>query len=120
MGKINLQKLDELNNQYVINVVQEAIQLCKPKKVTVITDSKEDIAYIRELTLINGEEKKLKMEGFTIHFDGYYDQGRDKANTKYLLSKDADWGIKVNSIEKEKGLKEIYSYLDGSMERRRC
>ena len=115
MGKINLQKLDELNNQYVINVVQEAIQLCKPKKVTVITDSKEDIAYIRELTLIKGEEKKLKMEGFTIHFDGYYDQGRDKANTKYLLSKDADWGIKVNSIEKEKGLKEIYSYLDGSM-----
>jgi len=55
------------------------------------------------------------MEGHTIHFDGYCDQGRDKANTKYLLSKDVDWGIKVNSIEREKGLKEIYSYLDGSM-----
>ncbi|GAG37649.1 unnamed protein product, partial [marine sediment metagenome] len=62
-----------------------------------------------------GEEKKLKMEGHTIHFDGYYDQGRDKANTKYLLSKGVDWGIKINSIEKEKGLKEIYSYLNGSM-----
>jgi phosphoenolpyruvate carboxykinase (GTP) len=55
------------------------------------------------------------MNGHTIHFDGYYDQGRDKANTKYLLSRDVDWGIKVNSIKKEKGLKEIYSYLDGSM-----
>jgi phosphoenolpyruvate carboxykinase (GTP) len=31
------------------------------------------------------------------------------------LSKDVDWGIKINSIEKDKGLKEIYSYLDGSM-----
>jgi len=115
MDKINLQKLEKLNNQYVVKTVEEAIQLCKPDKVTVITDSKEDITYIRELALINGEEKKLKMEGHTIHFDGYYDQGRDKANTKYLLSKDVDWGIKVNSIEKEKGLKEIYSYLDGSM-----
>lgn len=115
MDKINLRKLEELNNQYVVNVIQEAIHLCKPVKVTIITDSKKDIAYVRELALINGEEKKLKMVGHTIHFDGYYDQGRDKANTKYLLSKDADWGIKVNSIEKEKGLKEIYSYLDGIM-----
>jgi phosphoenolpyruvate carboxykinase (GTP) len=115
MGKIDLQKLEELNNQHVIKVVEEAIQLCKPTKVTVITDSKEDINYVRELSLINGEERKLKMEGHTIHFDGYYDQGRDKANTRYLLSKDVDWGIKVNSIEKDKGLKEIYSFLDGSM-----
>jgi len=115
MDKIDLQKLEELNNQHVIKVVEEAIQLCKPTKVTVITDSKEDINYVRELSLINGEETKLKMEGHTIHFDGYYDQGRDKANTKYLLSKDVEWGIKVNSIEKDKGLKEIYSYLGGSM-----
>jgi len=115
MNKIDLQKLEKLNNQHVIKIVEEAIQLCKPTKVTVITDSKEDIAYVRELALINGEEAKLKMEGQTIHFDGYYDQARDKANTRYLLSKDVDWGIKVNSIEKDKGLKDIYSYLDGSM-----
>jgi len=115
VDKINLKKLEELNNQYVINVAEEAIQLCKPEKVTVITDSKEDINYVRELALTTCEEKKLKMEGHTIHFDGYYDQGRDKAHTKYLLSKDVDWGLGVNSIEKEKGLKEIFSYLDGSM-----
>jgi len=118
MDKIYLQKLEELNNQHVIKVVEEAIQLCKPAKVVVITDSKEDIVYAKELALINSEETKLKMEGHTIHFDGYYDQGRDKANTKYLLSKDVDWGIKVNSIEKEKGLKEIYSFFDGSMARK--
>lgn len=115
MDKIDLQKLEELNNQHVIKVVEEAILLCRPAKVTVITDSKEDIAYVRELALINGEETKLKMEGHTIHFDGYYDQGRDKQHAKYLLSQDVDWGIEVNSLEKEKGLKEIYSYLDGSM-----
>jgi len=115
MDKVNLQKLEALNNQYVINVVQEAIQLCKSAKVTVMTDAKEDIAYLRNLAINNGEEKKLKMEGHTIHFDGYYDQGRDKQHTKYLLSQDVDWGLGVNSIEKEKGLKEIYSFLEGSM-----
>lgn len=115
MDKIDLQKLEELNNQHVVKVVEEAIQLCRPAKVVVITDSKEDVDYVKELALAVGEEKKLKMEGHTIHFDGYYDQGRDKANTKYLMSKDVDWGIEVNSIEKDKGLKEVYSFLDGSM-----
>ncbi|GAI93781.1 unnamed protein product, partial [marine sediment metagenome] len=104
-----------VNNQYVKEKVEEAIKLCKPAKVTVMTDAKEDIAYLRSLAINNEEEKKLKMEGHTIHFDGYYDQGRDKPHTKYLLSKDVDWGLGVNYIEKDEGLKEIYSFLDGSM-----
>jgi len=115
MDKINQQKLEELNNKYVKEKVEEAIKLCKPAKVTVMTDAKEDIAYLRSLSINNEEEKKLKMEGHTIHFDGYYDQGRDKPHTKYLLSKDVDWGLGVNYIEKDEGLKEIYSFLDGSM-----
>jgi len=115
MDKIDLQKLEELNNQHVIKVVEEAIQLCKPAKVTVITDLKEDITYVRKLALAIGEERKLKMEGHTIHFDGYDDQARDKGHTKYLLSKEVNWGLGVNYIEKDKGLKEVYSYLDGSM-----
>jgi len=115
MDKLNQEKLKNLNNKHIIAKVKEAIELCKPAKVTVISDSKEDIAYVRELALVIGEEKKLKMEGHTIHFDGYYDQGRDKPHTKYLLSKDVDWGLGVNYIEKDNGLKEVYSFLDGSM-----
>jgi len=115
MDKFDLKKLEELNNQHVIKVVEEAIKLCKPAKVTVITDSKEDINYVRELALAISEEKKLKMEGHTIHFDGYYDQARDKGHTKYLLSEEVNWGLGVNSIEKDKGLEEVYSFFDGSM-----
>ena len=76
--------------------LNEAIELCKPSKVTVITDSDEDIAYVRELSLKNGEEAKLAMEGHTIHFDGIYDQGRDKKNTKYLVAEKVNWGMEVN------------------------
>ena len=115
MDKLNQEKLKNLNNEHIIAKVQEAIKLCKPAKVTVITDSKEDTNYVRELALGIGEEKKLKMEGHTIHFDGYYDQGRDKPHTKYLLSKDVNWGLGVNYIEKDKGIKEVNSFLDGSM-----
>ena len=115
MDMVNQEKLKNLNNEHIIAKVQEAIKLCKPSKVTVITDSKEDIAYVRELALINGEEAKLKMEGHTIHFDGYYDQARDKGHTRYLLSEEVNWGLGVNYIEKGKGLKEIFSFLDGSM-----
>ena len=112
---MNLKKLEKLNNKYVQKKVEEAIKLCKPAKVTIISDSNEDINYVRKLAFDTGEEKKLKMEGHTIHFDGYYDQARDKEHTKYLLSKKVDWGLGINYVEKEKGLNEVRSFLDGSM-----
>ena len=115
IDKMNLKKLEKLNNKYVQKKVEEAIKLCKPAKLTIISDSSEDIDYVRKLALDTGEEKKLKMEGHTIHFDGYYDQARDKEHTKYLLSKKVDWGLGINYIEKDKGLNEVHSFLDGSM-----
>lgn len=112
----NRKKLEKLNNNRVVEIVEMAVDLCKPEKVTVITDSPEDIAYVRELALKKGEEKKLAMEGHTYHFDGYYDQARDKEHTKYLLAEYEDLGLDINWIERDKGLDEILSYLDGSME----
>ncbi len=115
LSRENREKLNDLKNEYVLDVVQKAIKLCKPDKVKVITDSKEDIAYVRELALKTGEENKLNLKGHTYHFDGYYDQARDKENTRYLLTGGEDLGSGINSIEREKGLKEVLSYFDGSM-----
>lgn len=115
MNKINLQKLKYLNNQYVATKIEEAIELCKPEKVTLINDTKTDTDYIRNLALDAGEEEKLAVAGHTIHFDGYGDQARDKEHTKYLLSEKVNWGLGINYVEKDKGLKEVNSFLDGSM-----
>jgi len=112
----NQQKLEALNNKYVLETVNKAIELCKPEKVTVITDLPEDINYVRDLALKTKEEEKLNMEGHTIHFDGYYDQARDKAHTKYLLAEYRDLGLDINWMYKDKGLEEVFSYLDGSMQ----
>ncbi|MFW5991839.1 MAG: phosphoenolpyruvate carboxykinase (GTP), partial [Halanaerobiaceae bacterium] len=111
----NMRKLEALNNDKVMEVVEMAVDLCKPEKVTVITDDKEDINYVRQLALDNGEEKPLAMEGHTYHFDGPNDQARDKEHTKYLLKEEEDLGLDINSIEREKGIEEVLSYLDGSM-----
>ncbi len=111
----NLGKLKALNNSKIMEVVETFLDLCKPDRATVITDAPEDLDYVRELSLKTGEERHLQMEGHTIHFDGYHDQARDKANTKVLLPKGAVISKHINTIDRDEGLKEIFSLMDGIM-----
>ena len=116
MDSTSRAKLEALKNPKVMAYVEEAIKLCRPAKVTVITDSEEDNKYVRELAIKNKEEAPLNMEGHTIHFDSPKDQGRDKAHTSYLLSREVDWGMDINYVLKKDGLPEILSIIDGIME----
>ncbi len=111
----NLKKLEELNNPKVREMVEKYIDLCKPDNVTVLADSEEDLQYVRDLAIKNGEEKKLKTEGHTIHYDNYYDQARDKENTRVLLPKGKKISSHIKTIDKDEGLKEIFSFMDGCM-----
>ncbi|MFC1631846.1 phosphoenolpyruvate carboxykinase (GTP), partial [Candidatus Omnitrophota bacterium] len=108
-------KLAALNNPALLDFVAKYAEICRPDEIYVCDDSQQDIQYVRDQAIKNQEEKKLATAGHTIHFDGINDQARDKANTKYLLSPGQELGESLNSIEKEKGLKEIYGYLDGIM-----
>ena len=108
-------KLDKLNNKKVWRVVNEAIDLMKPNQVLVFDDSPEDIQKVRQLSIDFGEELKLAMSGHTIHYDGYLDQARDKANTATLLPAGQGLSRGLNVKERESGLKEIYEFLDGVM-----
>lgn len=116
LSSVNQKKLEKLNNKKVEELIDFAIELCKPDKVTIIDDSKDDIKYVRELAIENGEEKPLDMEGHTVHFDGYPDQARDKENTRYLVEDELDLGLDINTIDREQGLDEIFGYLKGSMQ----
>ncbi|NLU35631.1 MAG: phosphoenolpyruvate carboxykinase (GTP) [Clostridiales bacterium] len=116
MDEQNRSKLEALGNPKVMEYLNEAIELCKPAKVTIITDSQEDINYVKELALRNGEEFKLTMQGHTVHFDGIYDQGRDKRNTRYLVKEIEDWGFKANTMLQPEGAAEIKEILNGIME----
>jgi phosphoenolpyruvate carboxykinase (GTP) len=111
----SLRKLVNLRNPHLLRQVREFIDLCKPSKVTVITDDPEEIAYVRKLALDLGEEQPLKMDGHTIHFDGYADQARDKAHTAVLLPVGQSLSRGIVSVERESGLREMRGLLDGVM-----
>ena len=115
LSQENLEKLQYLNNPKVLKVVEEFTLLCKPAKVTVITDSQEDIDYVREMALRTGEEKKIAMEGHTIHYDGYSDQARDKGNTSVLVTPGMKMSKVINTRPREEGVKEVLEIMDGTM-----
>ena len=112
----NLKKLLALDNEAVIRFAAKYIDLGNPDSVYVVSDSPDDVSYVRRRSLETGEEMSLKTPGHTAHFDGYHDQARDKENTKYLLPPDTDLGERLNSIDREEGLEEVHEYLEGSME----
>lgn len=111
----NYDRLIALDNPKMHEFVADAIELTQPASVFVCTGLEPGIAYIRELAIKNGEEVPLNIPGHTCHFDGYHDQARDKAKTKYLLPPGSDLGASLNSINKETGVKEVRSFLKDSM-----
>ncbi|MFW9823218.1 MAG: phosphoenolpyruvate carboxykinase (GTP) [Candidatus Thorarchaeota archaeon] len=121
----NLKKLEALNNKRILKIVDDFISLCKPERVSVITDSKEDIEYCRLKAIEVGEEAELGINGHSIHYDGFYsmsnhDQARDKANTKVLIPKGDYASPWINTIDREQGLEEILKIMDGCMKGREC
>ena len=114
-GELNLKKLKDLRNPFVERIIDKYVKLCKPSMVTLISDSDEDIAYLRERAIDSKEEKPLKTSGHTVHFDGYYDQARDKENTKILIPKGETLSKYMNTADRDDGIEEIMGLLDGIM-----
>ena len=112
----NREKLELLNNPEAVRIVDTYLKILKPKKVTVITDDPQDIAYVRRLALQNGEERKLATEGHTIHYDGYHDQARDKQNTRVLTTPGMKMSKVINTVPREQGLEEVLEIMNGAME----
>ncbi|MEE8638516.1 MAG: phosphoenolpyruvate carboxykinase (GTP), partial [Candidatus Margulisiibacteriota bacterium] len=113
---VNYKKLLALDNSRLLDFVSRYVEHCNPASVFVRTDAPEDARYIRDKAIENGEERKLAAPGHTLHFDGFFDQARDKVNTKYLLPSGVDLGSNINSTEKVAGLKEVQGFLKNSMQ----
>ncbi len=109
------ERLIALDNPKMHAFVADAVELCNPSSVFVCTDAPADVQHIRQLAVKNGEEIPLDINGHTCHFDGYYDQARDKAQTKYLLPPGSELGESLNSIDKATGVREVRLYLADSM-----
>jgi phosphoenolpyruvate carboxykinase (GTP) len=110
------QKIRRLDNPLLNAFIASSLEICAPEKIFVATDSAKDIAYTRQAALNNDEERPLAISGHTIHFDGYDDQARDKAHTKFLLPPTANLGPELNTMNREEGLTEIKQIMTNIMD----
>ncbi len=117
LSESDIEKITALNNPKVVNIIETFLTLCKPSSARVFTDTPSDLASVRDIALTNGEEFQLSLPGHTIHFDGFYDQGRDKANTRLLIdpSLKENYCSETNTFDRDAGLTEIYEIMDGCM-----
>lgn len=111
----NLNKILALKNEKLHDFVGKFVAHCNPDTIFVRTDSRDDAEYIRKKALVNGEERPLSTQGHSVHFDGYFDQGRDKFSTRYLLRHGQVLGSDIESVEREEGLAEVLGRLKDSM-----
>ncbi len=107
-------KIERINNNFLHEFLAKYIRLLNPSSIFVCSDKKEDEEYIRLKAIEYGEEKKLRQEGHTVHFDNYYDQARDKKNTKILVDKGIILPF-INTLDREKGLMEIHQLMKNIM-----
>lgn len=112
----NYQNLMKIKSSHLHQFIATYVELCNPAHVFVCTDSPEDLQYIRETAIKNKEEAHLAAKGHTVHFDGYYDQARDKGRTKFLVPRNVNLGPEINALDREEGLQEIFAILKNIME----
>ncbi|HEX59923.1 MAG TPA: phosphoenolpyruvate carboxykinase (GTP) [Methanomicrobia archaeon] len=116
MGEEDYEKLAAIPDPEVHRFVAKAAELCDPKDIFICDDSPDDVAYIKHMAIASGEESAaLATPGHTFHFDGYYDQGRDREATKFLVPKGDYLSPTLNQIDRDEGLKEILGLLRGAM-----
>ncbi len=116
LSESDFKKLSTINNPNVHEFIAKESDLCQPKEIFICSDSAEDIAHVRKQAISSGEEQAiLTLPGHTVHFDGEYDQGRDRQATKYLVPKGVVLSKALNQMDRQEGLAEVRSVLRDSM-----
>ncbi len=113
------EKLCAIDNPEVHKAIYESAELCNPDTVFICSDTADEVAYIRNMAIVTGEESAaLAIPGHTFHFDGPHDQGRDRQVTKLLVPKGDSLNNALNQIEREEGLTEVQGLCKDSMKGR--
>jgi len=115
LSPTGLARLLAIPNRDVHRFVAKAVELCEPMKVFVCTDSQEDNDYIRRNAIARGEETELAIDTHSVHFDGFFDQARDKTKTRYLVPNGETLGPHLEQQDRDKGLEHINTRMKGSM-----
>ena len=117
LSEPNFKKLSAIDNPNVHEFIAKEIDLCQPKDIFICSDSVEDLAHVRKQAIASGEEQAiLTLPGHTVHFDGEYDQGRDRQATKYLVPKGLSFSKALNQMDRQEGLAEVRGLMRDIMQ----
>jgi len=112
--KEHFEKLLRIKNNYLQDFLAFYLELLNPQKVFLVTEE-SDFEYIRKKAIERGEEILTSIPGHTIHFDSYYDQARDKKNTKILLKKEERLNETIPILPQKEGIGELHGLLKNIM-----
>jgi phosphoenolpyruvate carboxykinase (GTP) len=115
LNETNLAKIQKIKHPEVIIKIANTIAMCEPESVVVNTGSEKDRQYIREMSLKNGEEAKLPMEGHTIHYDLKEEQGRIVDRTFYIANEGELINSLANKIDRKEALLDVRDKMSGIM-----
>ena len=107
----NLAKINTIKNEEALLKIANAIAMCEPDKVFIISDTREDAAYVKAQSIKTGEERNLAIKNHTIHFDLPEDQGRLVKQTLYIVNEDED----ISSIAKKELRADSHKYIKDNM-----
>ncbi len=115
MDDVNLSKIKLINNHEVLEKIANAIAMCEPDTIFINTGSDEDKQRVRDLSINNGEEKKLAMDKHTIHYDLKEEQGRIVDRTYYIVNEGETVSSLANKMLRDDALKNIKKNMQGIM-----
>ncbi|MBN2435738.1 MAG: phosphoenolpyruvate carboxykinase (GTP) [Spirochaetes bacterium] len=111
MDDANLAKIAKIKTEEAVIRIANAISMCDPDDVFIISDTKEDYLHVKKRSLETGEESPLAIKDHTIHFDLPQDQGRLVKQTFYIVNE----GEKTSSIAKTELRAESFKYIKENM-----
>ncbi|HET6451066.1 MAG TPA: phosphoenolpyruvate carboxykinase (GTP) [Spirochaetia bacterium] len=112
---VQRRKLASIKTEEALVKVANAIRMCRPADVFIITDSAEDVAECRRRSLDGGEECPLAMKDHTLHFDLPEDQGRMVDQTYYIANEDEEVSVLAKKMLRDEALGYVRQHMSGIM-----
>ncbi|WP_319559562.1 phosphoenolpyruvate carboxykinase (GTP) [Marispirochaeta sp.] len=111
LDSANLAKISKIKNEEALLKIANAVSMCEPDSVFIISDTPEDAAHVKTRSLETGEEKKLAIKDHTIHYDLPEDQGRLVSQTFYIINEGED----ISALAKKQLRGEAHGYVKENM-----
>ena len=111
----NRSKLEKITNEEALIKIANAISMCQPDSVFINTGSAEDVQWIRDYSLRQGEEKKLVKDGHTIHFDLPQDQARLVKQTFYIINEGENMSSLAKTVLRDEATEYVKEFMPGIM-----